>query len=317
MKRYMEMSARVMEIFRTFTPSVRQISIDEASLDMTGTERLWGEVLPAGRRVKEAVLERTGLTVSLGAGSNRYVAKIASGLEKPDGFFIVESGRESEFMKTLPLDRLWGAGEKTRKELREIGVTDIAGLQAISHNVLEWKFGKSGTSFLLAASAGENPGIFAPESKSRSMSGERTFEFDTADAEAIDDVLRLLADELAARLHEDGEFSCTLALKLRYSDFSSLTRQCTKPESYRSSDEILDDARRLLDQNWDGRVPVRLVGLGLHGLGKGRALQAPLFGEELGASEKARRAVEEIERVGKGRLVRARFLKDGGNSRPR
>jgi len=291
-----------------FTPDIIQISIDEAMLDMTGTEKLWGTPQNAASLIKKSVREKTGLTVSIGASANRYIAKIASGLKKPDGFVFVEEGGEREFMRSLPIEKLWGAGEKTRKSLREIGVSTIADLQSIPVSVLDAKFGKAGAKFLLAAASGEDPGIFAGDAKSHSMSGERTFEYDTVSREAVIDVLRMVADDLAARLLDETLKSCTLGIKLRFGDFSSITRQCTRGDSYASSNEIYGDALRLLDMNWDGRNPLRLVGLGLYGVSHSGSAQGELFLKGNPKSEEARKAVQDIEKRGVGHLVRARFL---------
>jgi DNA polymerase-4 len=311
MKRYAQVSAIVMEVLRGFTPDLTQLSIDEAALDMTGTERLWGRAPEAARLMKSELFKLTGLTVSIGVGANRYAAKVASGIGKPDGLTIVEAGREAEFMASLPIERLWGAGEKTRIALAAIGVKSIRELQRTSSSFLEAKFGAAGAAFLSAAARGEDAGFFSDKTKSPSMSGERTFERDTASAEALDDVLRVLADELAARLLAQGRSSRTLCLKLRYDDFSSITRRCTSSEFLGSSDDILEAARSLLAKNWDGMRPVRLIGLGLHGLVGERESQGSLFGGGPDAAERARRAVEAIRASGKGRIMRARFIKPG------
>ena len=313
MKRYAQVSAMVMDILLGFTPDLTQISIDEAALDMRGTERLWGPAASAAHSIKSEILRRTGLTVTIGSGANRYVAKVASGIGKPDGFTMVEEGGEAEFMASLPMERIWGAGEKTRSALASIGVTTIRALQELPPGVLESRFGKAGSAFLAAAGAGRDPGFFSDRIKSPSMSGETTFERDTASAEALDDVLRSLSDELAARLLAQKLTSRTLCLKLRYDDFSSITRQSTSIDAFDSSDRILDAARDLLAGNWNRTRPVRLIGLGLHGLSDGKQAQASLFAEGPDAAEKARRAVEEIRLSGKGRITRARFMKSENN----
>jgi DNA polymerase-4 len=303
------MSAIVMDVLRGFTPDLTQISIDEAALDMTGTGRLWGTAHVAARNMKSEILKRTGLTVSIGAGANRYVAKVASGIGKPDGLTIVGEGREVDFMAALPIEKLWGAGEKTRIALAAIGVRSIQELQRTSSSFLEAKFGKAGAAFLFAASRGEDSGFFSDKVKSSSMSGERTFERDTVSAEVLDDVLRSLTDELAARLLAHGQSSRTLCLKLRYDDFSCITRRCTSSDPFDSSDSMLESARGLLANNWDGLRPVRLIGLGLHNLAGDKESQGSLFFVGPDAAERARRAVEEIRTSGKGRLMRARFMK--------
>ncbi len=310
MKRYAEISHKVMRLFLEFTPDVRQISIDEAFLDMTGTEALWGDPPFAAAKIKARIRSAVGLGISIGVAPNRYVAKIASGLEKPDGLVIVRKGQESEFMRRLPLDRLWGSGEKTRKALESIGVKSIADLQAMSHNVLSAKFGDAAAGYFEAASRGEDPGFFGTERSTRSMSGERTFETDTSQREKIENVLRRISDELAARVFASSQSSGTLAIKLRFQDFTSITRQTTREDPFLDTDDIYETGISLLNRNWNGFDPLRLVGLGLQDLRDISSFQSSLFGREIGKSELARRAAAAIEERGKGKLVRARFLSE-------
>ena len=309
MHRYSEISKKIMVLLTEYTPDMMQISIDEAMLDMTGTQRLWGDPDNAAQLIKKRIIDDTGLTVSIGASANRYVAKIASGLRKPDGFVLVEEGAEREFMRSLPLEKLWGAGEKTRDVLRKIGVATMAELQALPLSILESKFGKAGGAFLRAAALGEDPGIFSGETKSQSVSGERTFERDTTDRESVRDVLRLVADELAGRMCDEGFWSCTVGLKLRFEDFSLISRQFTREEPYASADEIFKDVLLLLDKNWDGRKPIRLVGASLQNLRKDLRMQGNLFENGKGKSEELRRAVQELSNRGTGKLVRAKYIK--------
>ena len=298
-----------MSILADYTPDTMQLSIDEAMLDMTGTQRLWGEPGQAAKLIKKSILDATGLTVSIGASANKYVAKIASGLRKPDGFLLVEEGKESEFMRSLPLEKLWGAGEKTREALRKIGIATIAELQALPRSILESKFGKAGGAFLRAAAFGEDTGFFSGETKSQSISGERTFERDTSDRETVRDILRLIADELAARVCDEGFWSCTVGIKLRFEDFSTISRQFTREEPYAGADEIYDDVVLLLERNWDGKNPIRLVGASLQNLQKGACVQGQLFESEKRKSEDVRRAVQALDKSGTGRLVRAKYIK--------
>jgi DNA polymerase-4 len=308
MRRYSEVSRKIMDILRDFTPDFRQVSIDEAMLDMTGTEQLWGKPPDAAALMKKRIFGSEQLTVTIGIATNPYIAKIASGLRKPDGLTIVERGSETEFMRGLPLDRLWGAGEKTRQILADAGIRTIEELQRCPISALEARIGTAGAAFLSRAARGENPGALSDTRKSSSMSAERTFSQDTADREIIEGTLMLLADELASRLYEDKLSSNTLVLKLRFSDFSSITRQRSTEFAVDSSDMIFCEALRLLDANWDGCAPLRLVGLGFHALKPCTAAQAGLFDEGPTRAEQARRAVQELESKGRGTLVRARFL---------
>ncbi|HOI21994.1 MAG: DNA polymerase IV [Spirochaetia bacterium] len=307
MQRYEEISREIMDILKDFTPDLHQLSIDEALMDMTGTERLWGEPENAAMRIKEKIREATGLTISIGVSINSYVAKIASGLRKPDGLCIVREGGEKDFMARLPLEKLWGAGEKTRTLLNGLGIHSVAELQGLPLSLLEVKLGRAAARFLSEAALGRDPGIYNVESRRSSMSGERTFERDTSERQRLIDALRLISDELAARTIR-GDSACTLGLKLRFSDFSCIHRQFSRDEAFVSAGEILEGAIGLLDENWDGRRPVRLIGISLQGLKPLSAFQSSLFQEGPSKSEKARRVMQEIDSKGLGQLVRARFL---------
>lgn len=316
MGRYCEVSHAIMEILKSFSPDFMQVSVDEAFLDMTGTERLWGTPETAARRIKDAVRGAQGLTLSVGVASNRYVAKIASGLSKPDGLTIVPAGGEAAFMRALPLSKLWGAGDRTQERMRELGIRGIAELQDTSEHLLAGALGKALGAFLHRAALGLDQGLFSQEPGSRSLSGERTFDRDTADRETLESMLRLLSDELASRLWAEGSQSSTLVLKLRFHDFSTITRRRTRPTPYSGSDQAWLDARALLDSNWDGTTPVRLIGLGFADLGSGADAQGELFSDGHEKSRRAERAVFDLESAGKGRVRRARFIPKKGEDEP-
>jgi DNA polymerase IV len=318
MDRYVSLSNEVMEIFSSFTPEVESLSIDEAFLDMTGTERLWGDPEEAARLLKRKVKEKTGLGISIGIAPNRYVAKIASGLRKPDGLVCVSPGGLEAFMLELPLSKLWGAGEKTQERFRELGISCVAQLAALSGAQLESIFGKAGGAFIYGAVRGRDVGGFGSgepgsrEPSSRSMSAETTFERDSSDREQAEDVLLALSNELAYRLWSEGASSRCLALKLRFHDFTTISRRLTREGRYRSSGEIFKDAVAILDKAWDGRAALRLIGLRLADLAEeGADTQGELFPEASERAFKAEAAVFEIERKGLGKVTRARLLTRG------
>jgi DNA polymerase-4 len=309
MKRYVELSERVMDIFSSFTPDIRPVSIDEAFLDMSGTERLWGPSAEAAARLKARVFQETGLTISVGIAHNAYVAKIASGLRKPDGLYEVKEGGEEEFMLALPLSKLWGAGEKTQERFRRLGIVCVAQLAALGEAQIASLFGNAAGRFLYAAARGRDPGILGAETSRRSLSAETTFERDTARRDTIVDMLMGLAEEISYRLWNSDLKSRTLVLKLRFDDFSTISRRKTRSTPYLSSSDAFHDAVDILERAWDGRRSIRLLGLGFADLdGEAGGDQGELF---LDGSEKSRLAestVFEIERSGKGRVTRARLL---------
>lgn len=310
MNRYAEVSKQIMKILGEFTPEMQQLSIDEALLDMTGTQRLWGSPEKAAALVKNKIAAQTGLTISIGIGANKYIVKVASGFRKPDGLTIVAPGEEEKFMAALPIEKLWGAGEKTRDALAAIGIGSIRELQTASLEILRRKFGPAGAKFLIASARGQDPGVFQEETASRSMSTERTFQNDTFDEEAVLDLLRQFSDELIARLWTERLASCCLGIKIRYDDFSSITRQCARGCGYRTSEEVYQDAAMLLKKNWDRKRPLRLIGASLMNLQPEGNVQAELFGPEHEKERCAHEAVLALQKKGKGKITRARYLKN-------
>jgi DNA polymerase-4 len=307
MPRYVQLSSQVMGIFDGFTPSVIRVSIDEASLDMSGTDRLWGPPEIAAAAIKRRVEDGTGLSISIGVASNRYVAKIASGMRKPDGLVIVEPGGETVFMRGLRLKDLWGAGPKTRTRLESMGIDTIERLAALSPDALVSILGKAGGAFVMAAVNGEDPGIYGAEPKSRSISTEITFDTDVSDRETLESTLLSMAEELIARLYAEGGSSHCAVLKLRYEDFETVSIRETREEPFLSSSDLYEEASSLLGRKWNCK-PLRLVGLGLSGLdGKG-AGQGSLFDDPYAKSARVERAVLEAGRRGLGRLTKARLV---------
>jgi DNA polymerase-4 len=324
MDRYAEISAHVMEVFSSFTPEVQRVSIDEAFLDMTGTERLWGRPEEAARSLKTRVFERTELSISIGIAPNRYVAKIASGLRKPNGLVIVAAESVEAFMLDLPLSKLWGAGEKTQERFRELGIASVAQLASLGEAQLVSLFGKAGGAFLYGAARGRDWGMMDPgEPASRSISAETTFERDCSDRDCVEAVLMSLSEELAYRLWAQGSKSRILVLKLRLRDFTTVTRRRARESYYLSSSEAFGDALSLLERAWDGRTEIRLLGLCFADLATDdAATQGELFADEgslPGGSERQRKAQDaifEIERKGLGKVTRARLIGRANRGRP-
>lgn len=315
MERYAQMSQAVMAILDGFTPDVIRVSIDEASLDMGGTDRLWGSTRQAARAIKDAVGDKTGLGISIGAAPNRYVAKIASGYQKPDGLTIVEAGDEDAFMAGLSLDKLWGAGGKTRERLAELGVRDMATLRSLSQAVLRSVFGASGGAFLYGACRGVDPGVYATEAKSHSMSTETTFGRDVRERETLESVLLIMSEELAYRMYAESVVSRTVVLKLRYDDFETVSARETRQARLSSSAGIYETALGLLARKWTGR-PIRLIGLGLASLSEGDGGQGQLFEERSDREARLERAAFEAKKRGLGTITRARLIKPAKKDKP-
>ena len=307
-ERYRELSKRVMAIFSDFTPDVRQISVDEAFLDMSGTEGLFGPPRAAAAAVKARVRAETGLTVSVGGGANRYVAKLASAFSKPDGLLVIDAGREEEFLDSVPLSRLWGVGGKTFARLSALGIDTVPRLRALSPEGLERAAGKAGAAFLAAAARGLDPGIFGDEPQSRSMSAETTFERDVTGTEALEAVLLEQAQELMFRLMEEGLRSRTVHLKLRYEDFETTGIQETFAVPFASADEIFSRAKTLLAKKREEGRAVRLIGLAVANVGEDRGAQGELFASGSEKVASVERAVLDLRRRKGAVVTRARLL---------
>ncbi|MCR5622574.1 MAG: DNA polymerase IV [Treponema sp.] len=260
-RRYQELSDQIMAIFGNYSPDVTQLSIDEAFLDMTGTERLFGRSEDAARRIKEDVKGQTGLNVSIGVASTMYVAKIASGLHKPDGLTIVKYGEEVPFMLSLPLEKVWGVGGKTLKRLRDSGLFSPQDIYGKSEILLRTIFGESTGSFLYQAVRG-NPGMtFGEQAKNHSISSECTYDFDLTDRYAIDTALMELSMNVLYRMHREQVKSRTLALKIRYEDFTTVSIQETGEYSISNADDMFERCKRLFDKKYESGRGIRLLGI--------------------------------------------------------
>jgi DNA polymerase-4 len=311
MHRYAEKSREVMEIFDTFSPHVQQMSIDEAFVDMTGTTRLFGPVNETARRLKKEVHEKTGLTVSVGIASNRYIAKIASGLSKPDGLVLVPHGEEAAFMSRLRLKDVWGIGEKTRARLEDTGLSTVASILSCSELLLQGILGPGGGTFLHTVIRGIDPGLFVGESATRSLSSEHTFAEDVIESETLETTLLELSSEVMYRMLDANLSGRTVHLKIRYSDFRTVSIQETFDRSVTDTGDLFTRAKGLLGKKLERTVPVRLLGVGLFNVvDEPLPEQQDLF--ESGNSKKQRKVEEALlalsRKRGKKMVTRARLI---------
>lgn len=311
MSRYNEKSREVMCVFGEFSPEVRQMSIDEAFLNMSGTEKLLGLPEESAIALKVRIRNVTGLTVSVGIAPNRYIAKIASGLNKPDGLCLVHPGEEQAFMEGLRVKDIWGIGEKTRTRLEEAGFSTVGSLLRCSKGLLQSILGTSGGDFLYAVIRGIDTGVFSSESSTKSISTERTFEYDIADEEFIETALLELASEVMYRLLDEGYSGKTIHLKIRYSDFRTVSIQETGDTSVNDTGDLYARVKKLFYQKYDRSAPIRLLGISIHNITEGSGNdQLSLFGQ--GAATKKRKIEEALHALarkrGKKLVTRARLL---------
>ncbi len=277
-ERYEELSRRVFEIYRRYTPLVEPLSLDEAFLDVTASQTLHGSGRDIALAVKQAVRAETGLTVSAGVAEVKMVAKIASDLDKPDGLTVVEEGTVTAFLAPLPVRRVWGVGPVTEAALRRLGIATIGELARFPEAVLVEKLGTQG-SHLRALANGDDPRPVVPDEAARSIGAEDTFEEDLRGLEALWPRLLDQIERVARRLRSAGARGRTVALKLKYADFSLVTRRCTLPEPTDDAAAIAEAIRRDLARA-DLTRPVRLTGVsvsGLEGEGTGASGQIGLF----------------------------------------
>ena len=261
MQRYHELSEQVMAVFHNYSPDVQQMSVDEAFVDLTGTERLFGPPAETARRIQAEVREKTGLTVSVGMASTRYVAKIASSIRKPNGLCIVPAGSETDFMLSLPLTKLWGAGAKTQERLRAFGILTCRDVYSRSLEALQSIFGRAGGSFLYNAVRGGEAETFAGEAKSHSVSSESTYPYDLTTRDAIDTALLELSYTVVFRLLRGHLRSSDVALKIRYDDFTTVHIQESSTRDISSVDDLFERAKTLFYRKYESPRGIRLLGL--------------------------------------------------------
>ncbi len=315
MARYQEVSAQIMDIFDDYTPVVRQLSVDEAFLDMTGTERLFGPPRATALAIKKKVREETKCTLSIGIAGNHYIAKLASEYDKPDGLWIVPPGQETAFLDSLQLKDLWGIGKKTLSRMEELNITTIPTLRSFSKGLLSSMFGKAAGEYLYEAVRGRNPGVFSEDPKSKSVSNEITFPTDTRDRDAICRVLLELSHQVMFRMIKHNYVSSTVHMKVRFEDFSTTTAQKSLRHHVHSAEEIYAIACELLESRWDGSALIRLIGVGLGNVeNESAALQGELFEDRQDRQKRVEKTVFELrKKLPDDPVVKAKLLKQRRN----
>jgi DNA polymerase-4 len=263
--RYRDCSEKVFEVLNRFSPQVEMASIDEAYLDMTGTERLHGPPLRAAHLLHEAMRETTRLNCSIGVATSRLVAKISSDQAKPNGVLRVMPGQEARFLAPLDVRKVPGVGKVTEKNLHALGIHKIGDLARFDEAFLESRFGKWGLALAGKARGLDAGGWFDSEvgadTDPKSISHEHTYNEDTADAGTLEATLARLSEMVGRRLRENKLHARTVQLKLRYKDFTTITRAHSLEHATQIDTEIFDQARALFRNNWKPGQQVRLLGV--------------------------------------------------------
>jgi DNA polymerase-4 len=291
MEKYQAVSAQIMAILADFSPLVESVSVDEAFLDLTGCEALFGSAADAVRRMKARIVRDTGLTASAGLATSRFVAKVASDLEKPDGLVIVPPGQESAFLAGLPVERLWGVGTATARELHGLGVRTIRQLQQMPRGSLVRRLGRHGGQ-LHDLAFGRDDGPVGPSAVPRSMSAETTFGEDCGDPVMLRRTLRGQAERVTRELRAAGLAAACVTLKLRFAPFRTVTRGHTG-EPTQDGLEMYRRAEALLSRE-STAVPVRLIGVAASALVPAGSGQLPLLGPDITRRERLARAVDAL-----------------------
>jgi DNA polymerase-4 len=257
---YAHFSREVMRIFSEITPLVEQLSIDEAFLDVSGARRLLGSPAAIARLVRERVVTETGLTCSVGVAASKFVAKMASTRAKPDGMLVVPKEQTLAFLHPLPIRTLWGVGPTTEESLRRLGLATIGDIAEVPIGALRSAVGVAGAEKLSQLARGHDPRPVETSRVEKSVGHEVTFHTDISDIEQLRVELLRLSDKVAVRLRERGWVTRTVGLKLRWSDFTTLSRSHTLPEPTSVGRRLHEEAVALLDALQPLR-PVRLIGI--------------------------------------------------------
>ncbi len=306
--RYSELSKKLITILRDFTPIIEKISIDEAFLDVSGCLKIFGDVALIGRKVKERVGNELKLIASVGIAPNKFLAKIASDLEKPDGLVIVKAGDEKAFLKDLPIARLWGVGKKTETVLNRLGISTIGQVAEMPQEHLSQRLGKWGSAlWRLSHGIDERPVVTSSQQKS--ISQERTFEDDIDDEDLIERTLFRLSDDLSRLMRSHHLKGRTLTLKIRLEDFSTFTRSQSVSDFVDSPDVLRGVVINLYrDFDREGKK-VRLLGVGVSQLNSVSGEQLGLFAQESPLTAKVTELLDLLkDKYGEGAVSRAARL---------
>jgi DNA polymerase IV len=296
--RYRACSEKVHRVLESFSPQVEMVSIDEAYLDMTGTERLHGPPMFAAHKLHQQMKAETQLNCSIGIGSSRLIAKVGSGKAKPHGVLYVVPGQEAKFLAPLQVRDIPGVGKVTEQKLHGLGILTVGDVARLEDTLLEQHLGKWGLA-LAGKARGEDAGAWfegaiGDADPAKSISHEHTYDQDTADPEKIESTLMRLSEMVGRRLREQNVHARTLQLKLRYKDFTTLTRARTLETPTHLDNEIFQQIRNLFHASWRRGAEVRLLGVQASAFGETPEQGDLLHGQ---ANDKWKQALSAVDRV--------------------
>ena len=313
--RYERISQAVMAVFASVTPFVEPLSLDEAFLDVSGARRRLGTPRQIAQRIRDTIADEQGITCSVGVASTKFIAKLASGLAKPDGLLVVPPAEVVGFLHQLPVGALWGVGERTEEALQRLGLHTVADIAHTPVDTLRRALGDNAGPALHALAWGRDTRSVVPTRRERSIGADETFSFDVDDPAYIHRQLLKLSDRTAARVRAAGLVGRTISIKVRFSDFSTVTRSRTLRDPTDVSRDIYVTARALFDGLGLQRARLRLVGVRMEGLmDPNRAAIQGLLDEPEHGWRDADRAVDQASaRFGAG-AVRPASLVEGERS---
>ena len=318
MSHYAAISHQIREIFEQYTPLVEPLSLDEAFLDVTGSEHLFGSAAEIARRIKQQIRDEVRLVASVGVAPNKFLAKIASDLRKPDALVVVEPDKVQGFLDPLPVGRLWGVGKVTNQVFERYGIRTIGRLREVPPETLTELFGSAGEHYWKLAHGIDERRV-VPDREAKSISHETTFAQDIDAQESLRAVLLELVDQVARRLRRHGLKGRTVELKVRFADFTTITRSQALAERSDVTEELAQAAVTLLTTRLPaGHLPVRLLGMGVSGL-QSQPTQGLVFDAE---ERQKQRQLDDVadrikERFGGAALGRASSMAKGERRKSR
>lgn len=313
---YVNVSKQIRDIFYRYTPEIEPLSLDEAFLDVAGSEKLFGSAAAIARKIKLDIKNECNLIASAGVAPNKFVAKIASDIDKPDGYVVVAQNEVQDFLDPLPVNRIWGVGKKTEQQLRQIGIKTIQDARYWPADDMIKRFGKMGDHIQRLAQGLDKRAVIS-DAKAKSISAETTFANDIKDKDALLAILLQLTEQVAARLRDKDIKGRTVNIKIRFHDFNTITRSKTLPENTNQTRKMWNTVKQLFLGVWQQDVrPIRLVGVGISNFSENMELQRDLFTDspEQGFEQNVRQEKldalgDEInEKFGKSKLRRGRNL---------
>ena len=308
MSKYKQVSAQVMQILGQYTPLVEQVSVDEAFLDVTGSRQLFGTAEQIAKEVRRRIKEELGLNGSVGVAPNKLLAKLASEKAKPDGLVVINKDEVEDFLADLPVTELWGVGESTAGRLYKLGMRTVGQLREYPQKMLIEQFGKQGR-HLYRLARGQDDSPVQLEGERKSLSHETTFAQDTADPEILRATLLELSEQVGRRLRAHDLRGRTITLKLRFADFTTITRSETLAEAVAADEQIYATVAGLLEEVNLGRRKVRLVGVGVSSFGQSGQLS--LWDIPESKRPRVDQSIDELrERFGPDSIKRARLLEE-------